>query len=163
VSYKSTVQSFPVCLLFANVLTTWRKLLRHDHLRYNNIKEVNVFVYDVYSASANLKKLKLNFRFFLMTKPLSRGRNQGIITQGKIANRISFNKNNLHFLSTEFLKDSQIGKRRLAVEKFQAALRIRETTICLANATSTHLFTIMCVALSSDLLSCAPHCELYSS
>jgi len=60
----------------------------------------------------------------------------------------------LHFLSSEFLEDSQ-GKRRHALEKSQAALRNRETTIsCLASASSTRLFTItylMGVALSSDL------------
>jgi len=64
--------------------------------------------------------------------------------------------------SSDFLKDSQ-RKRRLALEKSQAALRNRETTIsCLASASSTHLFTItylMGVALSSDLFLCAPYCE----
>jgi len=74
----------------------------------------------------------------------------------------------LHFLSSEFLKDSH-RKRRLALEKSQAALRNRETTIsCLATASSTDLFTItylMGVALSSDLvgLLCATYRELYSS
>jgi len=68
--------------------------------------------------------------------------------------------------SSEFLKDSQ-KKRRLALEKFQGALRNRETTIsCLASAIYTPLFTItylMGVALSSDLFLCSPYCELYSS
>jgi len=51
-------------------------------------------------------------------------------------------------------KDSQ-RKRRLALEKSQAALRNRKTTIsCLASASYTYMFTITClmgVALSSDL------------
>jgi len=63
----------------------------------------------------------------------------------------------LHFLSSEFLRDSQ-RKRRLALEKSQVALRNRETTIsCLAIASSTHLFTItylLGVALSCDLFLC---------
>jgi len=60
----------------------------------------------------------------------------------------------LHFLSSEFLKDSQ-RKRRLALDKSRAALATRKTTIsCPASASSIHLFTItylMGAVLSSGL------------
>jgi len=60
----------------------------------------------------------------------------------------------LHFLCSEFVKDSR-RKRGLALEISQAALRNRVTTIfCLVSASSTHLFTItylIGVILSSDL------------
>jgi len=76
----------------------------------------------------------------------------------------------LHFLSSQFLTDSQ-RKRRLALEKSWAALRNRETWIsCLASARCAHLFTLtylMGMALSPNLFLCdliySTYCELYLS